>query len=181
LTSSAAPDCHSQSKSRLAASTPRSARRLRPIQASTQAAFESNVDGEDSPDVDIAYVWFERAEEQAGHGHGRKKGPELSSSRRISSCRSRELSPATRSRPCCRRGTSRYALRQSLILSDVLPAPAQRPGRFGSASVSQSRRAACGGHCSGTPALPRPSKMASSCARYVGSPLIAVPERAAAG
>ena len=31
-----------------------------------------------------------------------------------------------------------------------------------------------GGHCSGTPALRRPSKMGSSSARYVGSSLIAV-------
>src|ERR1700722_1046020 len=42
--------------------------------------------------------------------------------------------------------------------------------------IQQQRRAeaTAGGHCSGTPALRRPSKMGSSWARYVGSSLLAV-------
>ena len=41
--------------------------------------------------------------------------------------------------------------------------------------------AAGGGHCSGTPALRRPSKMGSSWARYVGSSLHRRPGGAGAG
>ena len=61
----------------------------------------------------------------------------------------------------------------------ICSAPRCVPRRPRSSGASSRRRRRRGsrrgrGHCSGTPALRRPSKMGSSWARYVGSSLIAV-------